>query len=178
MTINCLYHHFYLECAGAKSEAKCLCCVCQEEAENAVKLPCSHIFCFLCVKGVAARNRVCALCRNPIPVDYLQHPLMVNFGALRAKLNVKSKSYHWFYEGKSGGWWMYENRTSEEIEKAFVTRVKSIKIRISGFTYVVDYERMVQSREDYPDRQRRIKRDVLKSDEIKGIAGLYLDGMK
>jgi E3 ubiquitin-protein ligase RNF146 len=166
------------ESADDGSEAKLLCCVCQEEAENAVKLPCSHIFCFLCVKGVAARNRVCALCRNPIPVDYLENPSIVNCGALCAKLSLNSRSYHWYYEGKSGGWWMYEDRTSDEIENGFVTNAKSIKVRISGFTYVVDYEKMLQSREDHPDRQRKIKRDILESNGIKGIAGIYFDGMK
>ncbi|CAI8029940.1 E3 ubiquitin-protein ligase RNF146-B [Geodia barretti] len=149
------------ESADDGSEAKLLCCVCQEEAENAVKLPCSHIFCFLCVK-----------------VDYLENPSIVNCGALCAKLSLNSRSYHWYYEGKSGGWWMYEDRTSDEIEKGFVTNAKSIKVRISGFTYVVDYEKMLQSREDHPDRQRKIKRDILESNGIKGIAGIYFDGMK
>ena len=73
---------------------------------------------------------------------------------------------------------MYEDRTSDEIEKGFVTNAKSIKVRISGFTYVVDYEKMLQSREDHPDRQRKIKRDILESNGIKGIAGIYFDGMK
>lgn len=167
-------------CTGriADDEAKVLCCVCQEEAENAVKLPCSHIFCFLCIKGVAARSHACALCRSPIPVDYLQNPSVVDRDALHAKLTFKSKHYHWFYEGKSGGWWMYEDRISDEIEKGFITHAKSVKVRISGFTYVVDYERMLQVREDHPDRRRKIKRDVLEMEGIKGVAGIYLDRLR
>ena len=43
------------------------------------QLQCRHIFCFLCVKGVAlsgVRNR-CPMCRREIPPDYLDHPDLV-----------------------------------------------------------------------------------------------------
>ena len=105
----------------------------------------------------------------------LEAPCVVNGSDLRTKLCSHPREYHWFYEGKNGGWWMYDDRTSDLIEKGFITGTKSIKIQISGFIYVVDFEKMLQVREDHPNRQRKIKRDVLESEGIKGIAGLYLD---
>ena len=70
---------------------------------------------------------------------------------------------------------MYEDRTSEEIEKAFVADEKSVKVQISGFVYVVDYESMVQRREDRPNRIRKIKRDLISCDGLKGVAGIYVE---
>lgn len=154
-----------------------LCPVCQDEPVNPVKLPCSHVFCYLCVKGVAARSGSCALCRQRIPIDYIESPSVLNADSLHVKLqNSSSEKYHWFYEGKNGGWWMYEDRTSEEIERGFVEKAKSLKIQISGFTYLVDYESMVQLREDRPNRKRKIKRDIASSDGVKGVAGIYMGG--
>ena len=159
-----------------EDKVKTLCCVCQEEPVNPVELPCSHVFCFLCVKGVAARSGACALCRRHIPTGYLENPSVINSGALHSRLQTSgADSYHWFYEGKNGGWWMYEDRTSSDIEKGFKNSAKSIKVQISGFIYVIDLENMVQAREDHPSRKRRIKRDTVSSAGVKGVAGIYMD---
>lgn len=61
---------------------------------------------------------------------------------------------------------MYEDRTSEEIEKGYLEHAKSVKIQVSGFTYLVDFGSMVQMREDRPNRKRKIKRDTLSSDGV------------
>ena len=165
------------ECSRPKDGLTPLCPVCQDEPVNPVELPCSHVFCYLCVKGVAARSGSCALCRQRIPIGYIESPSVLNADSLHVKLqNSSSKKYHWFYEGKNGGWWMYEDRTSEEIERGFVEKAKSLKIQISGFTYLVDYESMVQLREDRPNRKRKIKRDIASSDGVKGVAGIYMGG--
>ena len=167
----------FLPFAECEDGTKSLCCVCRDEPVNPVELPCSHVFCYLCVKGVAARSGSCALCRRPIPPGYLESPCVLNASSLHLKLHSgRSQQYHWFYEGKHGGWWMYEDRTSEEIEKGYLDHAKSVKIQVSGFTYLVDYESMVQMREDRPNRRRKIKRDTLSSDGVKGIAGIYMDG--
>lgn len=81
----------------------------------------------------------------------------------------------WLYEAKNGGWWVYEQRTSTEIEQAYINNKKSVRLQISGFYYVVDLEKMVQYREDHPNRRRNIKRDVLKLDSVKGVAGIRTD---
>lgn len=71
---------------------------------------------------------------------------------------------------------MYEDRTSEEIEKGFRENAKSVKVQISGFAYLVNFESMVQLREDRPNRKRKIKRDVISSDGVKGVAGICIGG--
>lgn len=71
---------------------------------------------------------------------------------------------------------MYEDRTSDEIERGFREKIKSLKIQISGFTYLIDYQSMVQLREDRPNRKRKIKRDTASIVGIKGVAGIYMGG--
>lgn len=150
------------------------CCICQEKCVNPVRLPCDHIFCYLCIKGVAVRNCRCALCRSPIPHGYLDKPAVVNKDEIKSALKQFATSYSWFYEAKDGRWWMYEHRTSSDIENAYTEHKKILKIQISGFSYVVDFERMVQFREGIPNRQRRIKRDVVRAANVKGVAGICI----
>lgn len=172
-TVLCV---LFSEC---EDEPKTMCCVCHEEPVNPVELPCSHIFCFLCIKGVAARSGACALCRKRIPSGYLDSPTVINSAALHSRLQTAgSEEYHWFYEGRNGGWWMYEDRASNEIEKEFINNTKSIKVQIAGFIYCIDFENMVQVRQDHPNRVRKIKRDMVSSAGVKGVAGIYLDGLK
>ena len=55
------------------------CPVCLQTCVHPVQLPCNHIFCFLCVKGVLAnQRRRCALCRKDIPAEFLDNPKLVN----------------------------------------------------------------------------------------------------
>ncbi len=57
--------------------------------------------------------------------------------------------------------------------KSFEER-KPVRLQIAGFSYIVDFEEMVQYRVDYPTRRRRIKRDVVKKENVKGMAGIYV----
>ena len=120
------------------------------------------------------RSRRCALCRQHIPSDSIEKPTVVNKDAIKAKLEQDGDNYHWFYEAKNGGWWMYEERASSEIEKAYSEDEQTIRLQISGFTYVVDFGKMVQYREHFPNRRRKIKRDVIRTDSVKGVAGIYV----
>ncbi len=86
------------------------------------------------------------------------------------RTNIVSAS--WMYEAKSGGWWLYERRLSDEIEEAFNSNKDKLKVQISGFLYVVDFENMVQYRIEKPDRRRRIKRITTTEEDYKGIAGI------
>ena len=87
----------------------------------------------------------------------------------------KSENHHvWYYEARNGGWWIYEQRTSTEIERAFNASEKSVRLQISGFHYIIDFEEMVQYREDFPDRRRGIKRDEVGAETVKGVAGIVI----
>ena len=67
--------------AAAESTDEALvleCPVCLQTCVHPVQLPCNHIFCFLCVKGVLAnQRRRCALCRKDIPPEFLDNPKLV-----------------------------------------------------------------------------------------------------
>jgi len=100
----------------------------------------------------------------------------VNKEDIKMKLDQNVvNSHEWYYEAKSGGWWLYEKRLSKEIEAAFKENNKSCRVQISGFTYVVDFENYVQFREDYPNRRRKIKRAQVIEKDMKGVAGIALD---
>ena len=86
------------------------CAVCLQTCIHPVKLPCTHIFCFLCVKGAANQSRRCALCRQAIPVEYFNNPTLVGKDVKETKevdLETETDHYAWFYEGRNGWdeWW-------------------------------------------------------------------------
>ena len=92
--------------------------------------------------------------------------------AAQCSLNSASENYNWFYEGRNG-WWEYDDRARTTLEEAFNSESRSCELLISGFTYFVDFEDMVQFRKSHPARRRRIKRDRI-GVERKGVAGLKL----
>ena len=65
--------------ASSSSSSILECPVCLQTCVHPVQLPCNHIFCFLCVKGVLAnQRRRCALCRKDIPPEFLDNPKLVS----------------------------------------------------------------------------------------------------
>lgn len=161
------------------------CPVCLQPCFYPVKLPCGHIFCFLCIKGVVLRSRKCALCRHSLAVDYLENPTLIKVvdkvdkeekSAKIAKEKTEDESdaeeFVWYYEGRNG-WWSYDEKTSAEVEKSFKSGQRSCTLLIAGFLYVVDFENMFQTRKNEPGRRRRIKRDK-RDVESKGVAGIRI----
>ncbi|XP_053209521.1 E3 ubiquitin-protein ligase RNF146-like [Panonychus citri] len=146
------------------------CSICLETCIQPVELPCGHIFCFLCVKGVADRYQNCAMCRKPIPEDYFENPVLVSSGEPLDLIEFDG-GYQWFYEGKNG-WWLYDPRTSSDLEEAFKLGQPTCQLLIAGHLYYIDFIRMVQYRSAEPKKRRRIKRDAIQSTITKGIAGL------
>lgn len=73
------------------------------------------------------------------------------------------------------GWWLYDERTSQEIEDSYKKGDKFCTILVAGYVYVVDFESMSQQRQNDPSRKRQVKRD-LSSTPRKGVAGLRIDG--
>ncbi|XP_055915204.1 E3 ubiquitin-protein ligase rnf146 isoform X2 [Eupeodes corollae] len=155
-------------------EAVIECPICLQTCIHPARLPCGHIFCFLCVKGVAYKNRRCAMCRREIPPEFLDHPQLVNGIQDICKTKTTEDGYQWFYEGRNG-WWQYDDRTSQDIEEAYKKGEKSCTILVAGYVYVVDFEGMLQQRQNEPSRRRHVKRD-LASIPKKGVAGLRIEG--
>lgn len=156
------------------------CAICLLSCVHPVRLPCCHVFCFLCVKGASWQSKRCALCRQEIPEDFLERPVLLSPEELKAAAAGVSRSvgtgggdYAWYYEGRNG-WWQYDERTSRELEEAFSKGRKRPEMLIAGFLYVADLENMVQYRRNEQGRRRKIKRDVVDIPK-KGIAGLRLD---
>ena len=166
------------------------CAVCLQPSIHPVQLPCSHIFCFLCVKGVTIQSQRCPMCRREIPQSYLEHPTLLkqpeSLGSDHAKESseqTKHKEdsedettlepeYRWFYQGRNG-WWEYDERTTEELEHHHKKGDKSCELLIAGFLYSIDFENMLQCRRNEPQRRRQIKRDLITNvADKKGIAGI------
>ncbi|XP_071451869.1 E3 ubiquitin-protein ligase RNF146-B-like [Hetaerina americana] len=163
------------------------CAVCLQTCVHPSRLPCGHIFCFLCIKGTVATAqpgsvRRCAICRREIPLDFLDKPVLlcpifrnappppVQPRTDASATPNEQEGYLWFYEGRNG-WWQYDERTSLELEGAYKRGERSCELLIAGFLYVADFDGMVQLRRRDPSRRRRIKRD-LASIPVKGVAGL------
>ncbi|XP_053954704.1 E3 ubiquitin-protein ligase RNF146-A isoform X1 [Anastrepha ludens] len=160
------------DAAGPSTTIECP--ICLQTCIHPARLPCGHIFCFLCVKGVAYKNRRCAMCRREIPPEFLDHPDLVNGIDDICATKSTEDGYQWFYEGRNG-WWQYDDRTSQDIEEAFKKGEKSCIILVAGYVYVVDLETMVQQRQNEPSRCRRVKRDLATIPK-KGVAGLRIEG--
>lgn len=73
------------------------------------------------------------------------------------------------------GWWQYDERTCIDIEEAYKKGDKFCTILVAGYVYVVDFESMLQQRQNDPARKRQVKRDLATIPK-KGVAGLRIDG--
>ncbi|XP_069701638.1 E3 ubiquitin-protein ligase rnf146-like isoform X1 [Periplaneta americana] len=150
------------------------CAVCLQSCVHPAQLPCGHIFCFLCVKGVANQSKKCAMCRQEIPTDYFEKPVLVAQNNSDKDNTGFDDGYQWFYEGRNG-WWQYDERTSRELETAYKKGERICELLVAGLLYVADFDAMLQVRRNDPSRRRRIKRDLATIPK-KGVAGLRLEG--
>lgn len=146
------------------------CAICLQTCVHPVQLPCSHIFCFLCIKGVAIQSKRCALCRQDIPVEFCNDPTLLRKEDLLREVSFED-GYQWYYQGMNG-WWQYDERASTEIEENYKKGVKTLEMLIAGFLYIIDFENMLQYRRNDPTRRRKIKRDLVSIPDKKGVAGL------
>jgi len=170
-------------------EDETICSICLDEPVHAVKLPCNHIFCYLCAKGLIMsrdpvcinKQALCSLCRQPFTADYLESNKVLQEAV--ATLNSTpplgpdptlndDDRWQWFYQGNKG-WWRFERRNNEDLEQSYLQGDQSAQLLICGKMYTLDFVRMEQYQTNYPQRKRRIKRD-LRSSQCKGVAGLQV----
>ncbi|KAF5288191.1 hypothetical protein FQA39_LY03959 [Lamprigera yunnana] len=143
------------------------CAVCLQQCIHPAQLPCGHIFCFLCVKGISHQSRRCAMCRQEIPGDFLDHPKLLQRPELLEKFDG---AFQWFYEGRNG-WWQYDERTSKDLETSYKAGQNSCELLIAGLLYIADLDKMIQIRKNDHSKRRNIKRDLSTAPK-KGVAGL------
>ena len=161
----------------AASTTSDVCAVCLDDPLHPVTLPCTHIFCFLCCKGlVEGGNNECSLCRQAIPFGFLKDKkLLQRTQSDLDSASAKTNQPQWFYEGKKG-WWKFEKRCNEELEEYFQNQDQQVDMLICGNVYVIDFNQMVQYRKDIGGRRRKIMRDIVTGQQahlvIKGVAGL------
>lgn len=151
------------------------CSVCLDPPVHPVTLPCSHVFCFLCAKGlIQAGGNNCSLCRKQIPLGFLQRETVLAAASVDIHTEdtreEEEEEMTWFYEGKNG-WWNFEERNKEELEQAFSSGSQTLEMMICGQLYVINFARMEQHQKNFPTRKRKIKRDV-KTCQSKGVAGI------
>ncbi|XP_050664528.1 E3 ubiquitin-protein ligase rnf146 isoform X1 [Leptidea sinapis] len=146
------------------------CAVCMQKLNHPAKLPCDHIFCFLCVKGVIIRSHKCPMCRTETPEDYLDNPVLVNEMGDEEETHAEAGVHQWYYEGKDG-WWKYDERSNEDLEADYNAGKSECKLLLAGSVYCVDFTNMYQFRQTDPRRKRKVKRDSNKL-PTKGIAGI------
>ncbi|CAB3259904.1 unnamed protein product [Arctia plantaginis] len=129
------------------------CAVCLQKCNHPTKLPCGHVFCFLCVKGIAFQSRKCAMCRAEIPQNYLDNPIL-----------LESLS-----TGGVGG--KYDERSNTELETAYNAGDPACTLLLAGTLYNIDFHSMTQVRRSDQTRRRRVRRDTPMFPS-KGIAGI------
>lgn len=80
------------------------CPICLQPCMHPVELPCRHVFCYLCIKGVAMQgpNSKCAICRASIPYSVLTNPHLKDVSQLYKEPKL-ANGYQWYYESRSGG---------------------------------------------------------------------------
>jgi len=188
------------------------CCICLETALYPVDLPCSHKFCYLCIKGCYQTDQKCPLCRQSIPAKYIEKPKLLRKKSLKRSGSTSKSSFGkkkrpipstpmspsssatpsgssapeslpvsptqvWFYQGRNGGWWQYDERTGAAIDEAVAKGENSLETVIAGNIYVLDLVGKVQILKNNPAIKRNMKQDSSLADS-KGIAGLEDLGKK
>lgn len=155
------------------------CSICLDPPVHPIKLPCGHIFCYLCAKGlvnaISGMASTCSMCRQDIPRGFLESAEVLRKASqeLDDTPPMESSSqqdWQWFYEGRNG-WWRFEKRNNDELEENLRDGNQHFETMICGNIYVMDLVQFEQYQKDRPQRKRKIRRD-LKSMECKGVAGL------
>lgn len=146
-----------------------MCSICYTEPPiNAIQLDCSHVFCYICIKGASERTRACPLCRAEIGIEfnYQEHPIIGT-----VCLPTPNDGFYWFYEGFRG-WWLYDAVTNRILEDAYQRDEALVDCFIAGYNYEIDLRSLTQRRKDGEGRVRKIIRATLNQGNIIGMSGI------
>lgn len=184
-----------------------MCGICLEVVNLPVKVPsCSHVFCFLCLKGVINRlGKRCPLCRSAFSEDAEKLCLdkevydeVISSQKKRVKAIIKDK-VQWQYAGRNVGWWDYDPVSNTDIENAYYLsghaddadaddsssdgKIDEMVLSVGATSYNLNFREMIQSPLHHPNRKRAIRRIVIPAStddehQTKGIAGLDKKQMK
>lgn len=70
------------------------------------------------------------------------------------------------------GWWQYDERTSKDIEAAYIVGRERLEVLLCGEIYVIDLKEEVQYPKNDPLRTRRITRGTLDQISPRGVSGI------
>ncbi|BET03181.1 RING finger protein [Nesidiocoris tenuis] len=146
------------------------CAICLQTCVHPARLPCGHIFCFLCIKGIFRTSEKCAMCRMVIPSDYLEMPDLLEVPEPSIPAADGQEAFQWFYEGRHG-WWEYDPRANADLEAAFLAGESKAELLIAGCLYLIDLHGMMQYNKNDPGKRRTVKRDRV-GVACKGVAGI------
>ncbi len=157
------------------------CTICGREMNLPFSLPCTHKFCYTCIKAhVEGTSATCPICRAVV-----SHSLLRD-GEVDI---VDTTNVWWNYASRdNASWWKYEPTTSTFIEEAYQLYLKDnrfvvARIYVSTKKYIIDFNELLQIPEgDISATSRKIKRIEATEPEVtklvKGVAGWHLKGQK
>ena len=120
-----------------KEETEDSCPICYDKPLHPVTLPCGHVYCFLCGKGlVESGTSQCAMCRSVIPRDFFKHP------NTSVEVEEEGQDFFWYYQGRNG-WWRFDERNNKDLEDSFQDKKEKVHFLICGHLYVIDFKKMV-----------------------------------
>ena len=127
-----------LEESGKEEEkTEDFCPICYDKPLHPVTLPCGHVYCFLCGKGlVESGTSQCAMCRSVIPRDFFKHP------NTSVEVEEEGQDFFWYYQGRNG-WWRFDERNNKDLEDSFQDKKEKVHFLICGHLYVIDFKKMV-----------------------------------
>lgn len=171
------------------------CVICCNPLYMKVKLPCTHDFCFNCIKGQMIRlskNQMasCPICNDQISSKFVKK-MNKNPNTLAnidiSEAYISNQDSYWFYSGRNRGWWSYDIPSTKMLETLYQKHKKGEdisqmnKISICGMTRIIDLDKMLQINE-FRGGIRRIRRvTASKIDKflllhtVKGMSGYSMN---
>jgi len=128
------------------------CPLCNQHCVLPVELPCLHIFCFFCIKGVRLQSsRVsvesgttyhqCPICQAGIPPASCV--LLKPEDAFQLIMPVSASGYEWFYEARGGGQFIIKTYRNKQFHK-FVIKIPRIFFYTGWWPYDKPTSRMIE----------------------------------